>query len=61
VNDTSENIWKEAVVTQFKVLSHGGIEENHEIRQSGLRFETRTFRIRSRGVNHSNTTYGGAI
>jgi hypothetical protein len=33
VSDKFEGMWKEAVVTQFKVLYrhfHGGSEENHE-------------------------------
>jgi hypothetical protein len=56
-------------VAYFKLLfrkSPGGTEENHEnlnqdSRSPGPRIETGTFRIRSRSVNHSTTTFGSAV
>jgi hypothetical protein len=65
MNNELERIWKEAVVVQIEVLSRhlpGRTEKNHEKLQSGYPFSVPAFdpgtsRIRSKGANHSTTTF----
>jgi len=60
-------MWKEAVVTQFKVLFHYlplGAEQNHEKLQSRFQVSTPrskpgTSRIRCSSVNHTATSISG--